>query len=170
MCISDRLLDTVESDGEDKVRTVFHGVFVAARVPRRFEGLTLFGPADRIETMRKLASGVVLERVKLEDPMFDRALPVFGTDQVEARYLLEPRLIEGLTALCGAHAHSIAGLFWDGALYLALETKRDRYEPAFEKYTDAEGLETLRRLTADLAIHSDIVRILRLDEESHLAR
>ena len=39
------------------------------------------------------------ERVRLEDPAFERAFEVFARDQIRARYLLEPNLMEAILKL-----------------------------------------------------------------------
>lgn len=91
-----------DSDGTTTTRTeehwrdIFKGLFFAADFNKHFSGRTLVraGKAG-------LFSGLFGNLVKLEDPRFNERFRVYSTDQVEARYLLTPRLMERLMDLRG---------------------------------------------------------------------
>lgn len=89
-----RLLD----DGGGRV---FAGVLASFRLARSRPGLTVVG-RDRGPLGNLLArAGSSIERVTLEDPVFERRFEVYGTDQVEARVILTTTMLERLQALDG---------------------------------------------------------------------
>lgn len=89
-----------DSDGhtttqtEEHWRDIFKGLFFAADFNKHFNGHTLIraGKAG-------LFSGLFGNLVKLEDPRFSQQFKVYSSDQVEARYLLTPRMMERLLDL-----------------------------------------------------------------------
>ena len=89
-----------DSDGhtttstEEHWRDIFKGLFFAADFNKHFSGHTLVraGKAG-------LFSGLFGNLVKLEDPRFSQQFKVYSSDQVEARYLLTPRMMERLLDL-----------------------------------------------------------------------
>lgn len=115
---------TTDSKGRTRYTTVFRGQFIRMHFPREFLGVTIvrrdagmfnvFGGGE--------VDGKKLERVRLVASQFEKAFEVWGTDQVEARYLLHPvmmeRLIEMETAL---HGKCIRCAFEGGDLLVAVE-------------------------------------------------
>lgn len=104
--------------------TVFRGQLIRLHFPSSFLGVTIvrrdagmlnvFGGGD--------INGRKLERVRLVDPSFEKAFEVWGTDQVEARYLLHPVMMERLIALETAlHGKRIRCAFEDGEVLIAVE-------------------------------------------------
>lgn len=89
-----------DSDGNTTMRTeehwrdIFKGLFFAADFNKHFNGCTLVraGKAG-------IFSGLFGNLVKLEDPRFNQQFKVYSSDQVEARYLLTPRMMERLLDL-----------------------------------------------------------------------
>lgn len=89
-----------DSDGHTTTRTeehwrdIFKGLFFAADFNKHFSGSTLVraGKAGWF-------SGLFGNLVKLEDPRFSECFKVYSSDQVEARYILTPRLMERLLEL-----------------------------------------------------------------------
>jgi len=74
----------------------FHGMLGAVDFNKSFKGHTLVLPrarARKSEWMR----GSGRERIRLEDPEFERYFSVFGTDQVIARYILSTALMKRIT-------------------------------------------------------------------------
>ncbi len=92
-----------DSDGHTTTRTeehwrdIFKGLFFAADFNKHFSGSTLVraGKAG-------IFSGLFGNLVKLEDPRFSQHFKVYSSDQVEARYLLTPRMMERLLNLKGS--------------------------------------------------------------------
>lgn len=67
--------------------------FLATTLVRRDGSkFTLFGDT-------KTYAGQKLERIKMVDPRFEDTVDIYGTDQVEARYLVHPAYCERLLDL-----------------------------------------------------------------------
>ncbi len=79
---------------EEHWRDIFKGLFFSADFNKQFNGCTLVraGKAG-------ILSGLFGNLVKLEDPRFSQQFKVYSSDQIEARYLLTPRMMERLLDL-----------------------------------------------------------------------
>lgn len=115
---------TTDSKGRTRYSTVFRGQLIRMHFPREFLGVTIvrrdagvfnvFGGGD--------VDGKKLDRVRLVASEFEKAFEVWGTDQVEARYLLHPVMMERLIALeTGLHGKRIRCAFEGGDLLVAVE-------------------------------------------------
>jgi hypothetical protein len=106
--------------------TVFSGVILKMHFARDFHGVTL------IERQRmRLAlfgdsqtkDGIRLERVKMVDPRFEKAFDVYGSDAVEARYLVHPAYCERLIALEEKfEGKKLKALFHKGDVIVTMES------------------------------------------------
>jgi hypothetical protein len=113
-----------DSKGRTRYSTVFRGQLIRLHFPRDFLGTTIvrrdagvfnaFGGGS--------SNGQKLERVGLVDPKFERIFEVWGTDQVEARYLVHPVMMERLVELETAlHSKRLRCGFEGGDLLIAVE-------------------------------------------------
>lgn len=157
----------LQSRGRDRDPVqVFRGPLVISRFPKRARGRTLVVPDGG--AIGNFFWGLCDEdrrRVKLESPDFERAFAVYSTDQVEARYLLTPTVMERLLALERRFPGLMTVAFDGHEFLLALDDRRDWFpDPGpFRRLTDPalvrEPLEELARL-------AEIVEILRLNLDS----
>jgi hypothetical protein len=115
---------TTDSKGRTRYSTVFRGQLIRMHFPRDFLGVTIvrrdagvfnvFGGGD--------VDGRKLERVRLVASEFEKAFEVWGTDQVEARYLLHPYMMQRLIDLeRGLHGKRLRCAFESGDLLVAVE-------------------------------------------------
>ncbi len=115
---------STDSKGRTRYTTVFRGQIVRMQFPREFLGVTIvrrdagifnaFGGGE--------IEGRKLERVGLVASEFERAFEVWSTDQVEARYLLHPVMLERLIALESAlRGKRIRCAFHNGEVLVAVE-------------------------------------------------
>jgi hypothetical protein len=125
-----------ETRGSGKSRhtvTVFEGIVLRMRFAREFLGTTLvrrdgfkfilFGDSKNYE-------GQTLERIKMVDPRFEDAFDVYGSDQVESRYLVHPAYCERLLELEGQfRGEKLSALFHGGDLLVTIRTE-DMFESA----------------------------------------
>lgn len=84
------------SDDGDNWTTVFRGVILEIDFHREFLGRTVVLRDKSIFNRRKFEG---MKRVGLVDPVFEKAFEAYGTDQVEARYLLTPDFMQRLVDL-----------------------------------------------------------------------
>ena len=89
--------ETKDSKGNTSRSTVFRGQIIRLTFPRKFLGRTIVRRDAGI--FNAFGGGEGLERVRLVDPKFEKIFEVFSSDQVEARYLVHPVLMERLMAL-----------------------------------------------------------------------
>ena len=113
-----------DSKGRTRYSTVFRGQLIRMNFPREFLGVTIvrrdagvfnvFGGGD--------IEGRKLERVRLVASEFEKAFEVWGTDQVEARYLLHPVMMERLLELeTKLHGKRLRCAFEGGDCLVAVE-------------------------------------------------
>lgn len=150
-------LKLTKGSGKDE-RTVFQGLTAAVTLPRGLKGTTVVIP-DRglFGNLAERLRGGPCQPVRLEDPRFEKAYEVYGSDQVSARALLTPAFMERFMAFAEAgHFGAPAALVQDNRLLMALGTLggRDLFEPpSYRK--PAAGREALTQL------HDDIASVLR---------
>ncbi|MEM0986549.1 MAG: DUF3137 domain-containing protein [Pseudomonadota bacterium] len=99
--LKQRRTETRNGRTHTKYVTVFKGQCLRFSFHKRFYGKTLVtrdaGIFNRLGSWTKGWSG--MERASLEDPTFEKAFEVYTTDQVEARFILTPDLMQRLVDL-----------------------------------------------------------------------
>ena len=139
--------ESEDSKGNKSYSTVFRGQLLRLRFPRKFLGVTI---VRRDRGMFNMFGGQKnLKRVGLEDPHFEKIFEVYGSDQVEARYLVHPVLMERLIALEAAlKGEKLRCAFEEGDLLIAVEGG-DRFEigDLFKPLADPERA---RKIVSDL--------------------
>jgi hypothetical protein len=118
--------------------TLFRGLFIIADFNKQFNGITLVLPdvEQKLlgwfgQTLQGLSAKLGLqpgELVKLEDPEFERAFKVYSTDQIEARYILTPSLMERILRFRQRTQSEIRLAFIASRLYVAIPTTHDYFE------------------------------------------
>jgi hypothetical protein len=143
----------LESGSGKNRRTVFDGLLVTIDLPRDTHAITAIisdagGVGNFAERMLKGGR----QRVRLEDPVFERVYEVYGTDQVAARALLHPAFMEKLLALGELADFERPFILCSGRmLQIAMpkRTGRQLFEPpSFRK--PAGSRETLVQLRKDI--------------------
>ncbi|MEN3953375.1 DUF3137 domain-containing protein [Iodidimonas sp. SYSU 1G8] len=147
--------------------TVFRGPVFNFSFPKNFSGTTIiktdgsafgnwlggFGMGDN-------------ERVRLEDPEFEKHFEVYGTDQVEARYLLTPGFMEQLLSLRALLGHKVQAAFHGDSFYLAANNNENRFE--VKGYSSLQVNQELERFVAEIGIVFRIVDALNLASRTRL--
>lgn len=154
---------TTSTDGKGRTtthwHTIFKGRFLVARFSKRFHGTTLvLSEAWRLFGM----SG--LEKVTLEDPAFEELFAVYATDQVEARYLLSPSLMERLVASRQKLDAKVQAAFMDDHVILAIPDPHNRFEPpSFWSSSPLISEEDVQTYAADIALAAELIDALNLE-------
>jgi len=112
------------------------------------------------------------EQVRIEDPLFERAFEVYGTDQISARALLTPAFMERFLALAGSGRFGApAALVQDNRLIMALSAVggRNLFEPpSYRK--PAAAREAIAQLSDDIAqVLSAADAVIDLDQAARRA-
>lgn len=117
------------SKNSSSATLIFHGLCMRLSFPKRFSGTTrVMSDRGVFNTLHTTGNDIPLERVKLEDAAFEKQFEVLSTDQVEARYLLTPALMERLVEvqqILGPKTQLRAG-FIDRHMLLTLDTRKNR--------------------------------------------
>ncbi|MEN3000947.1 MAG: DUF3137 domain-containing protein [Armatimonadota bacterium] len=118
--------------------TLFRGLFIIADFNKHFSGITLVLPDVEQnllgwfgQVLQGLSAKLGMqpgELVKLEDPEFERAFKVYSTDQIEARYILTPSLMERILRFRERTQSEIRLAFIASHLYVAIPTAHDHFE------------------------------------------
>ncbi|GBC93825.1 hypothetical protein HRbin15_02327 [bacterium HR15] len=118
--------------------TLFRGLFIVADFNKHFHGITLVLPDVEQsllgwfgQTLQGLSAKLGMqpgELVKLEDPDFERAFKVYSTDQIEARYILTPSLMERILHFRERTQSEIRLAFIASRLYVAIPTTHNYFE------------------------------------------
>ncbi len=123
----------LETGGKNS-SVVFNGLLAELAFPRPFSGLTVVAKDAGLvgNAMLGIARSAGLQRVRLEDPRFEDRYEVYSNDQVGARALLTPAVMERLLQLDSRTVGDPPRLVAEGGvLRVALGTgkKDDLFEP-----------------------------------------
>ena len=125
--------------------TVFHGLLCQFTFARRVRGRIVVS-GDSGWSGDGFTSD---DRVYLEDPRFEETFTVYATDQVEARYVLTPTLMERLLTLYQEEIGHLRLLCEEDRLLVSLRDHRNRFEggsvlvPANDPQRTAEMLSEI---------------------------
>ena len=142
---------TTDSKGRTRTEfvTVFDGQCLVVHFPKSFHGVTkVFRDAGIFNIFKGV--GGREDRVRLEDPKFEKAFEVVSTDQVEARFLLTPDFMERLLKLEETfHGGKLRCAFSGGELFVCVEGG-NLFEPG-SMFTPLDDPNRVRELLLDFA-------------------
>lgn len=105
-----------------RVKTVFHGQLLVLDYHKKLLGETVI-KRDAGVFNRFMKPGAEFQRIGIVSSRFEKAFEVWSTDQVEARELLDPVVLERFEALDNLFdGAKFRAAFSGGKLYIALET------------------------------------------------
>lgn len=105
------------------------------------------------------------DRVKLEDPAFEARFDVYSCDQVAARYILTPTVMERLMIL-ERHHRGLRAIFRGSEVLLAIPDGTDLFHPgSFFSELD-RGL--VRQFHQDMTSILAFIEVLKLDAQSKI--
>ncbi len=147
------------SSGKNRsTRTVFHGQLFMIDYPKRFLGTTVvlreMGPLNAL-----MKPGREFQRVGLASPAFEKAFEAWSTDQVEARDLLDPIVLERfqeLERLFGGK--KLRAAFADGKILIAIETG-DRLNIG-TMFKPLQGPERVETILKEFDVIFDLIDVL----------
>ena len=147
-----------DSDGNTRIRTethrytIFAGLFFSADCNKYFHGYTVITPGSGSD--RPLFGGRSL--VTMENPAFNREFAVKSSDQVEARFLITPAMMERLMELkrrFGAFRLS----FTNGHIRIALPGWYNYLAPDIKRPIDRSQVKMIyKKLATVIGIVEDL--------------
>ncbi len=129
--------ETTDSKGNRQTQwtTIFKGLFVVADFNKNFAGRTVVLP-DIAEGILGFLGSMLQKMnfargqlIKLEDPEFEKLFAVYGDDQVTARYLLTPGLMQKMTEYRLRTGKNVYFSFADSKLFIAVSYTKNLFEP-----------------------------------------
>jgi hypothetical protein len=112
---------------------IFKGIFFVADFNKHFNGYTVVLPdtAERMlgkfgQNLQSMSSRGQL--VKLENPEFEKEFCVYSDDQVEARYILSPSLMQRIVEFKRKWDTKIYLSFRDSKVYIAIKMNKNLFE------------------------------------------
>lgn len=159
--------ETRDSKGRTTTHTIFDGLFFVADFNKNFSGQTYVWQNNSGEAnntfIGKLFSSFSrsVERVHLESPDFESTFDAYGTDQVEARYILSPSLMERLLNLQQKMNCCLCCSFINSKLYMAFETNIDLFEPGI--INSNESMDVAWGYVLQFNLFFDIINELNLN-------
>lgn len=168
-------LTSTSGSGKNRHTTVhFEGLVITIEVPKRFSGHTVV-KRDRGSVGnwfgKTFAGG--LSVVKLEDPRFEERYEVYGTDQIEARYLLNPAFMERLVALedlFAAHQGNRCNIqcaFKDAKLLFAIPSTKEWFATG-SIFKPANFIGEINAILKEMDQLFAIIDVLKLDDKTGL--
>ncbi|MEZ5421023.1 MAG: DUF3137 domain-containing protein [Vicinamibacterales bacterium] len=137
---------------------VFRGLFFHLDFNKTLRGVTLVDPKRASANSIGSRSGLV--RVALENPAFDEAFVVYASDELEARYVLTPAMMERILALQAHTERPVHLAFKNNRAYLGVNYGRALFEPGIASST---SVEAIREMAAHFALADGIVQELDLN-------
>lgn len=144
---------TVSVDSKGRTRetwhTIFKGLFAHADFNKEINGRTLVLPdvAEKLfgkwgqKLQKNNARGKL---VKLENQEFEKNFVVYSDDQIEARYILTPKMMEAIVNIKKQLNKEVYISFIGSRVYVAISIGKDLFEPRIARsgvrYEDIEEI------------------------------
>jgi hypothetical protein len=126
------------SGKNSRTYTVFHGLFFHLDFNKSLAGVTLVTPETAQYHQIGTRSGMTL--ATLENPDFEKEFKVWTTNEVEARYILTPAMMEKLLSLRQAAEHPVFLGFSGNRAYLGVHYGRALFEPGIASTTSEQSI------------------------------
>jgi len=135
------------SKRKEQYTTIFKGVFFVADFNKNFNGYTLVLPDTAEKMLGKFGQNLQAfsskgELIKLEDPEFEKEFCVYASDQVEARYILSPSLMQRIVEFKRKWDTKVYLSFRDSKVYIAIKMNKNLFETRlFKSIVDYQFME-----------------------------
>ncbi|MBO9997909.1 MAG: DUF3137 domain-containing protein [Cyanobacteria bacterium SID2] len=116
-------------DSSISKRLLFKGLLYWSDFSKTFKSRTVIIPNKITERISKNGAINGLNRIKLEDPQFNKYFLVYGEDQVEARYILSTNLMHRIANLRKKLNRDICLSFVSYTMYITINYEEDLFEP-----------------------------------------
>jgi len=159
---------TVDKSGsKEEYIIIFRGLFIIADFNKNFKTRTVVLPdtAEKMfgkfgQSLQSISSGRGA-LIRLEDPVFEKEFVVYGDDQVEARYILTPALMQRIVNFKRKWNTTVYLSFRDSKVYIAIRMFKNLFELRLLKpATDYSYIENNLRF---LTLLTEIVEDLNLN-------
>ena len=143
--------------------TVFHGQFFVARFNKTFSTPVYIIPKKNKYGILSHLVGGKGEDVKLEDPEFMKMFNVYSNDQIEARYILTPSLMERIKELAIRTKGEFYIAFYNNKITVANNSGINNFETGYSKSITKKDNELLIGFYIDMCNQFAIIDELKLN-------
>ena len=151
------------SEENDSPDCAFYGQFFVARFNKTFSTPTYIVPTkNKYSTLSYLIDNKG-EKVKLEDPEFMKMFHVYSNDQLEARYILTPSLMERIKELAKRVKGEFYIAFYNNKITVANNSGINNFEASFSKSLVKDDNELLVGFYTDMCNQFAIIDELKLN-------
>ena len=155
------------SGSKEDYMIIFRGLFFIADFNKYFNTRTVVLPdaAEKLfgkfgQTLQSISMGRGT-LIRLEDPVFEKEFCVYGDDQIEARYILTPGLMQRIVAFKRKWNTAVYLSFRDSKVYIAIRMYKNLFETRiFRPVADYSFIENNLRF---LILLTEIVEDLNLN-------
>lgn len=128
--------ESTDKDGNRRTtwHTIFKGLFAHIDFNKEIKGETFVLPdtAERLfgkfgQKLQSMSSRGKL--IKLENVEFEKLFVVYGADQIEARYILTPTMMEAMVNIQRLYKTNVFFSFIGSRVYFAMSFSKDLFEP-----------------------------------------
>ena len=160
---------TVDSKGRTKTHwhTIFKGLFFSVDFNKHFNAKTyvLTDTAEKLfGFLGKKLQSMNLSRdnlINLENIDFEKQFVVYSADQIEARYILSPSLMERILDFKNQTQKNIQMSFVERKLFVVIPYRKDLFEPKL--FGNIVDFNHLQEYYNDLVLILDLVDTLNLN-------
>lgn len=161
---------TVSTDSKGRRQetwhTIFKGLFLHADFNKKFSGKTYVTPdyAEKLfgkwgQKLQKYSGNGTL--VKLENPEFEKEFVVHATNQIEARYILTPVMMEALLAIKKQYNKPVYFSFSGNRVYCAMSFSKDLFEPKI--FSSGVNINSVSEMYNLFMLNETIIKELNLN-------
>ncbi len=147
--------------------TIFRGLFFVADFHKDFQGTTYVLP-DVAERFLGGLGGIFQSNnnshgnlIKLEDPEFERLFVVYGSDTIEAHYILSTSLMSRIVAFQQKTGRPLRIAFVNSKMFIAISHDRPLFEP--NVFRSLLEIEHVSEYFDDLSLALGIVEDMNLN-------
>ena len=160
--------ETTDSDGKRKTswHTIFKGLFAHIDFNKEIKGETLVLPdtAEKLfgsfgKKLQSMSSRGKL--IKLENVEFEKLFVVYGSDQIEARYILTPTMMEAMVNIVKRYSKEVFFSFIGSRVYFAIGFKDDLFEPRIFK--SGVRFADMQKMNEQFGIIQNIIHEMNLN-------
>jgi len=144
------LIISVKNKQESDLAT--WGIFIAAEFPKHFKAHTLISTGSFRPTKGK--------KITMDSPLFNKKFTVYSTDEIEARYILSPSLMENILEYASALDYPLSLSFIGGNIYVSSNCG-EILEPSLQK--SLLDMKILKSYALSLHFAISIVESLKLN-------
>ena len=162
----------------DKTRAtmIFEGVFFVADFHKEFKGITVVKPQLLFDSRDSSYMSGIGQAVKLEDPEFEKAFNVWGSDQVVSRYVLSTSMMQRILDYKRKTGQLMHLSFVNSKIFVAISweenigkkdgkfkvmVRKNLFEP--KVFSPLDGRKMAKEFLNDIQIVLDIINDLKLN-------